>query len=182
MRERTIAGAGFLALAAAGIGALLFFFNEVLKPGDLNSLSLPVLALTAGVAATFNPCGLPALPGFLTFIGGRDSAGSLRRRTGFSLWASLGAFSVILVFGIIVASAGAGAKGVIAPYFRWVQLTIGLVLIALAGFHLGGQTARLPFVGSVMAVGSRIWEHSAGKPTARGSYLFGAGFVAVGAG
>jgi cytochrome c biogenesis protein CcdA len=182
MRERTISGAGFLALAAAGIGALLFFFNEVLKPGDLNSLALPVLALTAGVAATFNPCGLPALPGFLTFIGGSDGAGSLRHRTGFCLWASLGAVSVILVLGIIVAIAGEGAKGAIAPYFRWVQLTVGLILIVLAGLHLGGQTERLPFVGPVMAVGSRMWERSAGKPTARGSYLFGAGFVAVGSG
>ena len=182
MRKQTISGAGFLALAAAGIGALLFFFNQVLKSGDLNSLSLPVLALAAGVAATFNPCGLPALPGFLTFIGGRDSAGSLRRRTRFSLWSSLGTFSVILVLGIIVAIAGEGAKSAIAPYFRWVQLTVGLILIVLAGLHLGGHSERLPFVGSVMAAGSRMWERSAGKPTARGSYLFGAGFVAVGAG
>lgn len=181
MRERVVSGGLFLAVAAGGIGALLFFVNQLLRPGDLNSLSLPVVALTAGVASTFNPCGLPAIPGFLTFIGG-DRETTVRERSGYCGWAALGAMSVVLVFGLIVAAAGAGAKGVIAPYFRWVQLSIGIVLVGLAGLHLFGRGERLPFVGAAMAAGSRLWDRSIGRPTARGSYLFGAGFVAVGAG
>jgi cytochrome c biogenesis protein CcdA len=171
-----------LALLAAGVAALLFFWNELLKPDEFGAASLPLVAFVAGVAATFNPCGLPALPGFLTFTGASDEAPGLGRRSGLSLGASLGAMSVVIVFGVIVAFAGAGSKGLIAPYFRWVQLGVGLALIGLAAVHLMGQTERLPLVGRIMAVGSHVWDGAMGRPTPRGSYLFGAGFVLVGAG
>ena len=90
--------------------------------------------------------------------------------------------SVVIVFGVIVAFVGAGSKGLIAPYFRWVQLGVGLALIGLAAVHLMGQTERLPLVGRIMGVGSHVWDGAMGRPTPRGSYLFGAGFVLVGAG
>ncbi len=171
-----------LALLAGGVAALLFFWNELLKPDEFGAASLPLVAFVAGVAATFNPCGLPALPGFLTFSGASDQAAGLGRRSGLSLGAGLGAMSVVIVFGVIVAFAGAGSKGLIAPYFRWVQLGVGLALIGLAAVHLMGQTERLPLVGRIMGVGSHIWDKAMGRPTPRGSYLFGAGFVLVGAG
>lgn len=171
-----------LAFLAAGVAALLFFWNELLKPDEFGAASLPLVAFVAGVAATFNPCGLPALPGFLTFTGAGDKAPGLGRRSGLSLGASLGAMSVVIVFGVIVAFAGAGSKGLIAPYFRWVQLGVGLALIGLAALHLMGQTERLPLVGRIMGVGSHMWDGAVDRPTPRGAYLFGAGFVLVGAG
>ncbi len=178
-----IPGVLLVAVVTGGVMALLFFWNQLLKPDDLGAASLPVVAFVAGVAATFNPCGLPALPGFLTLAGGSDEGVGVRRRSGLCLAAGLGSLSLVMVLGIIVAFAGAGTKGVIAPYFRWVQLAVGLLLIGLAGLHLIGQTERLPLVGRIMALGSRAWEESmGGRPTVRSSYLFGVGFVAVGAG
>lgn len=178
-------GAGILLLAVviAGVLALLFFVKQLLGPGDFASLSLPVVAFMAGLAATFNPCGLPALPGFLTFMGGSGQGKTgVRRQAGLSLATSVGAMSLVIILGVIVAFAGAGTKGLIAPYFRWVQLVVGLFLIGLATLHLMGQTSRLPLVGPIMGVGSRMWEGAMGRPTPRSSYLFGAGFVAVGVG
>lgn len=168
-----------LGVVAVGVLTLLYFWNQLLRPGDLNAISLPLVALVAGIAATFNPCGLPALPGFLAF--GGENIG-LGRRSGLSLATAFGAMTIIIVLGIIVAIAGTGTKGLIAPYFRWVQLAVGLVLVSVAVLHLGGQTNRLPLVGRVMGMGSRIWEHSMGSPTPKKSYLFGAGFVVVGVG
>ncbi len=171
-----------VALVVGGIIALLVFWSQLLKPGDLSSVSLPLVALAAGVAATFNPCSLPALPGFLATGASDDGTLRMRDRSGLSLSASLGAMTVIIVFGIIVAFAGKESKELISPYFRWVQLGVGLSLVGLAVLHITGQTNRIPLVGAIMGVGSRMWQGSMGKPTARNGYLFGAGFVAVGAG
>ena len=181
-RTRAVSGAAFVAVSALGLAALLFFVKQLLRPDDLSALGLPVVALTAGVAATFNPCGLPALPGFLTFIGGADDATSRGRRLRLSLATSLGAGSVVMVLGIVVALVGGGTKGAVAPYVSAVQFVVGLTLIALAVLHLAGKTEGVPLLGPVMTVGSRLWERSVGRPTAGSSYLFGAGFVAVGSG
>ena len=170
-----------VAVAIGGVATLLFFWNQLLKPGELSSISLPVVALVAGVAATFNPCGLPALPGFLTFLGGGKDA-SAGRRLGLSLSVSLGAMTLVIALGILVAFVGSGTKGLIGPNFRWVQLGVGIFLVSLAVLHLAGRTERLPLVGPVMGLGSRVWEGALGNPTPRGSYLFGAGFVLVGVG
>ena len=181
-RTRAASGAAFVAVSGLGLAALLFFVKELLRPDDLNALGLPVVALTAGVAATFNPCGLPALPGFLTFIGGTDGPGSRARRLRLSVATSLGAGSVVMLLGVVVALVGGGTKAVVAPYVSAVQLAVGLTLVLLAVLHLVGKTEGLPLLGPVMAAGSRLWDRSVGRPTAGSSYLFGAGFVAVGSG
>ena len=169
------------AVAAGGIATLLFFWNQLLKPGELSSISLPVVALVAGVAATFNPCGLPALPGFITFLGGGEQT-SAGRRLALSTSVSLGAMSLVVALGIVVAIVGGGTKDLVAPNFRWVQLGVGLFLVTLAALHLTGRTETLPVLGPVMGLGSRVWEGAVSRPTPRGSYLFGAGFVLVGVG
>ena len=178
--QRIGAGAIFVAVVTGGVLVLLYFWSQLLRPGNLNAFSLPLVAFIAGVAATFNPCGMPALPGFLAFGGGGEMG--VRRRAGLGLGASLGAMSLLIALGIIVAALGAGTKDLIAPHFRWVQLGVGLFLVTVAVLHLTGQTSRLPLVGQTMGLGSRVWEGALGNPTPRGSYLFGAGFVLVGVG
>ena len=180
MLQRIGAGVIFVAVVTAGVLVLLYFWSQLLRPGDLNAFSLPLVAFIAGIAATFNPCGLPALPAFLAFGGGREIG--VRHRAGLGLGSSLGAMSLLIVLGIIVAFLGAGTKELIAPNVRWVQLGVGLFLVAVAVLHLTGQTSRLPLVGQIMGLGSRAWEGAMGKPTPRSSYLFGAGFVLVGVG
>lgn len=180
--QKVISGVILLSVVILGVLALLFFWSKIMMPGDLAAYSLPLVAAIAGAAATFNPCGLPALPGFLTFLGGSSGTVGVRRRLGLSLLASLGAMSVVLILGVVVALAGAGTKDLIAPNFRWVQLAVGVLLISVATLHLTGYTARLPLVGRVMALGSRMWEGAIGRPSPRSSYLFGGGFVLVGVG
>ncbi len=180
--QRVGTGVILMAVVAGGILALFYFWNQLLRPGDLNAISLPLVALVAGVAATFNPCSLPALPGFLALGGGSDHSVKLGRRLGLSLAVALGALTIVIALGVIVAIVGGGIKGVIAPYFRWFQLGVGVFLVAIALLHLAGQTNRLPLVGPVMGLGSRMWEGAMGNLTPRTSFLFGGGFVAVGVG
>lgn len=160
MQTRAASGAAFVAVSGLGLAALLFFVKELLRPDDLNELALPVVALTAGVAATFNPCGLPALPGFLTFIGGAGGASARGRRFRLSVSTSLGAASVVMLLGLVVALAGGGAKGIVAPYVSAVQLVVGLTLVLLAVLHLAGKTEGLPLLGPVMSAGSHLWDRS----------------------
>lgn len=180
--QRVGTGVILLAVVAGGILALFYFWNQLLRPGDLNAISLPLVALVAGIAATFNPCSMPALPGFLAIGGGNSEGAGLGRRLGLSLAVALGALTIVIALGIIVAIVGGGTKGVIAPYFRWIQLGVGLFLVAVALLHLAGQTNRLPLVGPVMGLGSRMWEGAMGNLTPRTAFLFGGGFVAVGVG
>ncbi len=176
-----ISGILLLVVAIGGILVLLFFWNQLLQPNNLGALSLPLLAIVGGAAATFNPCAVPALPAFLALVGGNREM-SARGRAKLSLAAGIGALATIVILGLFVAFLGTEVKDLVAPHFRWVQLGIGLFLIVLAALHLAGQTMRLPLVSPLMAAGNRIWEKVVGRPTAGGSFLFGAGFVAVGAG
>ena len=43
------AGVLLLAMVVGGVGALLFFWKQLLQPGELSSMSLPIVALVAGV-------------------------------------------------------------------------------------------------------------------------------------
>jgi len=175
-----LAFVSFLVLSAVGITALLLFWNALLKPSDLGALSLPLVAITAGMAATFNPCALPALPAFLTRMSGEEAARS--RHATVSLFAGLGAFALVLLLGLLVAALGEGLKPYVREHFRWAQLAVGATLILLAGLHLLEQTARLPLVGRIMDKGHQIWEWVIRSPTPEGSFAFGAGFVLVGVG
>lgn len=171
-----------VAVVIGGFLALQFFVRQLLRPDQLGALSLPVVAFVAGVAATFNPCGLPALPGLLASMGGDLADKRARHRASMSLAASLGAMSLVLLVGVLVAVVGEGTKDLIKQNFRWVQLAIGLFLVVVAGLHLLDKTQALPFVGPIMGLGSRVWTGAMNKPTARNSYLFGAGYVLVGVG
>ena len=169
-----------LVVAAGGIGALQYFVRQLLQPGDLGAFSLPIVALVGGVAATFNPCGLPVLPGFLATMGGSGADSGRRDRASMSLGASLGAITVVLAVGIVVALVGEGTKGFIGPNFRWVQLAVGVFMIGVAILHLLNKTHNFPLVGPIMSAGSQMWEGSLSTRNMRNSYLFGAGFVLVG--
>ena len=115
-------------------------------------------------------------------MGGNGAEMTARRRSGLCLALSLGAVSLVLGFGILVALVGQGANSTFKEHVRWVQLSVGLLLIGLAVLHLLGKTERLPLIGRIMAIGGRAWEGTVGAPTVRSSYVFGAGFVAVGSG
>lgn len=180
---RAVWGVLLFQLSAAGVFMLLYFWRHVLHAEDFASLGLPVVATAAAIASTFNPCSLPALPGFIAASGA--AAGEevgLARRLRLSAAASLGAATVVAALGVLVALVGSRTKDLVEPNFRWVQLVVAIVLVALGGLHLAGRTSRLPLVGSMVGLGSRAWEAAIGKPTTRSSFVWGAGFVGIGAG
>lgn len=179
---RVVAALLLVQLVVLGIAALLFFWREILPGRGLSDHSLVLVALVAGIAATFNPCAIPALPGFVAAAGATGEEATARERLRLSAAASLGAAAVVAVFGLMVAVAGSSTGKIIEHNFRWVQLVAGIVLIALAAIHLAGQTSRLPFVRTAMGVGNRIWEGVAGQRSTASSFGWGAGFIAIGAG
>lgn len=182
VRAGLAAGPLLLAAVAAGVLGLLFFWREVLHSSNFASLSLPVVAIVAATASTFNPCSLPALPGLVAATAAAGTGAERRTKVMVSLAASAGAGAVVLAIGLLVAAVGAGTKDVAEQYFRWVQLGVGLVLVAVAVLHLAGQTSRLPLVAGLTRLGGRVWEAGVANPSPRACLGWGAGFVAVGAG
>lgn len=180
--RRAVAVALSVVVSAVGILALLWFWRRVLHEEDFASLSLPLVALVAATAATFNPCSLPALPGFVAAAGAAGGEVPTRRRVQLSVASALGAAAVVAVLGLVVAAFGSQTKDLVEPNFRWVQLVIGLVLVAVAALHLAGQTSRLPLVGSLTRAGARAWEVGLERQGPASAFGWGAGFVAVGAG
>jgi cytochrome c biogenesis protein CcdA len=166
------------ALTTAGILLLIYFTGRMLMVGRLGSLSLPVMAVVSGVASAFNPCALPALPGFLVFCGGGQQP--IRRRVEIAFAAAGGAVIVVTAILGVVGLLGMEAQMLIAPSFGWVQVTFGLVMIVLALAHLLDVVPRLPLLGRVASVGDRVWAAAVERPNPAGAFLFGAGFLAVG--
>lgn len=178
--ERWAMAAVTVLLFLVGVTALLVFWNTVLRPGDFASLSLPVVAFVAALASAFSPCSLPALPAFITF--GAASQMPAARRAGLSFAAAMGAVTMVLLLGGVVTVAGAGTKGVVTHIERWVQLGVGILLMAIAAAQLTERAYGWPFVRRLTEAGGRIWDRAARRPSLLSGYLLGLGFVAVGLG
>jgi cytochrome c biogenesis protein CcdA len=175
----SLSAVAFVALAASGVVVLILFAGRLLMMHRLDTVSLPFLAVVAAAAATFNPCALPTLPAFFT-LGAGAGAERWPNRARLALAISLGAMSVVVVFGIVVAWLGMEAQMLVAVHFGWVQIGGGLLLVGLALVHLLGLAGRLPLMGRITALGGRLWDRALARPNGVGAFLFGAGFVAVG--
>ncbi len=178
-RERATAALVLVAaIATAGVLLLVYFTSRMLMVGRLGSLSLALMAVVGGVASAFNPCALPALPGFLVFCGGAQQPP--RQRAALALAAGGGAFVVVTAVLGVVAVLGMEAQMLVAPSFGWVQVGVGAIMILLAAAHLLGVVPRLPLIGEVTEAGGRLWDAAVQRPNPGGAFLFGAGFLAVG--
>jgi len=170
---------GLFALATAGgIAGLLLFWYRLFAPVEFDAVSLPVVALVGGIAATFNPCALPALPGFLARSARPGRPGSDRA---VPLAAGTGAASVVVVFGLTVAALGAAAENALEPPVHSVQLALGLIVASLAILQLIDRADVIPLVGWLARLGARAWDAAVRRPGLRGSYVFGGAFIAIGA-
>jgi cytochrome c biogenesis protein CcdA len=103
------------------------------------------LALTAGMLATVNPCGLPMLPAYLSFF---ISEGSEDDRTPFAavLRAIIVALTVSLGFLVVFAVAGGLVSWVTHDVYRitpWVTVVVGVVLVGLGLFMLTGRQLKV---------------------------------------
>jgi cytochrome c-type biogenesis protein len=103
-------------------------------------------ALSAGMVAFLNPCGFALLPSYIShYLGGRAH---LRRECwweralqGLALGGavSAGLFTVFLLLGIAVSLVGTA----LGAYFPWAAMLLGLGLMALGIFTLGGRELAL---------------------------------------
>jgi len=101
------------------------------------------LALTAGMLATVNPCGLPMLPAYLSyFISGneneRSMLGAVRRSIVVSLAVSSG---FMVLFGLAGAVVSWFTRGVyeVTP---WISVVVGVMLVGLGAALLAGREIR----------------------------------------
>lgn len=101
-------------------------------------------ALGAGMIAAVNPCGFAMLPAYLgLYLGtgdGEEASPQLGLRFGRALRVSgTVSFSFVLLFGI-AGLALSLATSAIARYLPWVGLTVGLLMVLVAGRMLAGGT------------------------------------------
>jgi cytochrome c biogenesis protein CcdA len=104
------------------------------------------LALTAGMAATVNPCGFAMLPAYLSaFLGVEQrptGADAVFRALSVSA-AMIGGFVAVFgLFGLIITPLALS----IDEYLPWVTIVVGIALVALGIAFLAGRhpTLRLP--------------------------------------
>ncbi len=183
------AGAGavaLIALLAAVVGSVLTGANISTVTGGVESLVtlsntalgrvadlLPLgYAFGAGMVAAVNPCGFAMLPAYLgLYLGTRDPEGlqrSLGHRLAQALLVSLLVTAgFVLLFGVAGLLISAGARAIIA-YVPWIGLFIGVLLILVGAWLLGGGTLYT-------SLGDRM-AAELGRPTetnVKGYFLFG---------
>ena len=97
------------------------------------------LALTAGMAATVNPCGFALLPAYLSaFVGlDEDSNRTTAVARGLKVSAVLtaGFVAVFGIFGIVITK----VVGELQRYLPWATLVIGIGLVGMGIFLLTGR-------------------------------------------
>jgi len=101
------------------------------------------LALAAGAVAAVNPCGFALLPAYLSLLlvdeGGEPSGGRLSavaRALVLTSAMTLGFLAVFGAFGLLAAP----AVDAVARRLPWLSIVIGLALVALGGWLLGGRS------------------------------------------
>lgn len=104
--------------------------------GNRFSLGLPFVA---GMVSTVNPCGFAMLPAYLgLYIGSNDPQAGMPKKVSRALLVGLVVTSgFIILFGISGTIVSAGAR-VIIDFIPWIGLTIGIILVAVGSWLLGG--------------------------------------------
>ncbi|MFQ5812189.1 MAG: cytochrome c biogenesis CcdA family protein [Anaerolineae bacterium] len=153
-------GAALLALLIAVVGSLITGTRIGAITGGMESLIavssaylnraadlIPLgYAFGAGMVATVNPCGFAMLPAYLgLYLGtdeGGETRGSVERQVGQALLVSLLVTAgFVLLFGAAGLLISAGARAVIT-YFPWVALGVGVLLVVVGAWLLGGGVLR----------------------------------------
>ena len=104
--------------------------------GNRFSLGLPFVA---GMVSTVNPCGFAMLPAYLgLYIGSNDPQAGMPKKVSRALLVGLVVTSgFIILFGISGTIVSAGARAII-DFIPWVGLSIGIILVAVGSWLLGG--------------------------------------------
>ncbi len=113
------------------------------------------LAFTAGMVATFNPCGFSLLPAYIgVFVSGDDSSERIERRVawacGVAAAVSVGFVFVFTTIGLIIDSIASEAR----RQLPWVTIVIGGLLIVAGIATLAGWKPTLALPGLRLATGT----------------------------
>ncbi len=103
------------------------------------------LAFSAGMVATFNPCGFAMLPAYLSYFLGLEGAED-DARAGIAQALAVGAV-VTLGFVVVFASIGAVISHLslaIDDWFPWMTIVVGIGLLVLGAAMLFGFELRVP--------------------------------------
>lgn len=126
------------------------------------------LALTAGMAATVNPCGFALLPAYLSaFVGMREDGNrvaAVSRALGVSLVLTAGFVTVFGLFGIVLSP----VLGEIQQYAPWFTMVFGALLVGL-GVWLA--------TGHALVVAIPKLDRGGADGTLVGMYLFGVSYA-----
>jgi cytochrome c-type biogenesis protein len=126
------------------------------------------LALTAGMAATVNPCGFALLPAYLgAFVGMKEDGNrvaAVSRALGVSLVLTAGFVTVFGLFGIVLSP----VLGQIQHYAPWFTMVFGLLLVGLGVWLVTGHelVVKIPKLNRGGADGTLL-----------GMYLFGVSYA-----
>jgi len=136
-------------------------------------LTFLAFALSAGAAATLNPCGFAMLPAYVAYFLGRQEGGDLPR-TGALAGLHGGVamtLGVLIVFGVIGTVLSLASRAILR-YFPWATIVVGGGIIVLGGVMLLRPSFQvaLPLANPVSA--------ASGLPRrgTRSLLLFGAGY------
>lgn len=186
-RRRTIAVSGgsiILVLLVALVGSLVTGTRVSAVTGGVESLVtisnsllggladvLPIgFAFGVGMVAAVNPCGFAMLPAYLgLYLGTSDEnedtvVQSLGQAIVVSTFVTAG---FVVLFGVVGLLIGAGAQ-VLVSIFPWIGLAVGVLLVTVGGWMLGG--------GALYAsLGERLAAQvgSPGETSLKGYFLFG---------
>ncbi|MCG7392912.1 cytochrome c biogenesis protein CcdA [Microvirga sp. ACRRW] len=113
---------------------------------DLSPLALAT-AFAAGAVSFLSPCVLPLVPGYLSFVAGREFGGVTQASSGYSV-RELGTHSLfVLGFTTVFVALGLGvsAFGGLLLRFQWEATMVAGTLLILLGIVMTGLV-RLPFL------------------------------------
>lgn len=126
------------------------------------------LALTAGMAATVNPCGFALLPAYLgAFVGMKEDGNrvtAVSRALGVSLVLTAGFVTVFGLFGIVLSP----VLGEVQQYAPWFTMVFGVLLVGLGAWLVTGHelVVKIPKLNKGGADGTLL-----------GMYLFGVSYA-----
>jgi cytochrome c-type biogenesis protein len=135
---------------------------------DLSFLGMTA-ALLAGAISFVSPCVLPLVPGYVSYIAGRTTAGNVEVGRAQTLWLS---FCFVLGFSTIFMALGASATALGQALLRWryeLNLVGGGIVILFGLFMIGA--AR---IGAMERDFRFHLDIPGGRPTA--SYVLGLAF------
>jgi cytochrome c biogenesis protein CcdA len=163
------------ALALAATSALVY--------SSATPISL-VLALSAGILTTLNPCGFALLPAYVAYVlqGSRDQRASVRRRGGWQMLRG-GLLGVPLAAGfllIFLVAAGLLILGghAVVSLFPWLALIVGTGLILLGSWILFTKRQVELFFLSRLAtwLARRRWSENRNRTELVAAWSFGIGY------